>query len=53
MTAESLATVFSPNLLRSTNSDVGTFFSNMAAGHRVTKMLIAHVSELPLNDIIQ
>lgn len=44
MTTESLATVFSPNLLRSTNSDVGTFFSNMAAGHRVTKMLIAHVS---------
>ncbi|KAI8978267.1 hypothetical protein BD414DRAFT_421946 [Trametes punicea] len=51
MTAESLATVFSPNLLRSTNSDVGTFFSNMAAGHRVTKMLIAHFHVIFDNDI--
>ncbi|KAI0629663.1 hypothetical protein C8Q77DRAFT_1141583 [Trametes polyzona] len=51
MTAESLATVFSPNLLRSTNSDVGTFFSNMAAGHRVTKMLIAHFHVIFDNDV--
>ena len=43
MTAESLSTVFAPNLLRSTNNDFGTFFSNMAAGHRVTKILISHV----------
>ena len=43
MTAESLSTVFAPNLLRSTNSDVGNFFSNMAACHRVTKILISHV----------
>ena len=43
MTAESLSTVFAPNLLRSTNSDFGTFFSNMAAGHRATKILISHV----------
>ncbi|KAM5530203.1 hypothetical protein V8D89_016139 [Ganoderma adspersum] len=42
MTAESLSTVFAPNLLRSTNSDVGNFFSNMAACHRVTKILISH-----------
>ncbi|KAI0700969.1 hypothetical protein C8T65DRAFT_656956 [Cerioporus squamosus] len=42
MTVDSLSTVFSPNLLRSNNSDVGAFFSNMAAGHRATKMLIAH-----------
>ncbi|EIW54075.1 uncharacterized protein TRAVEDRAFT_132023 [Trametes versicolor FP-101664 SS1] len=53
MTTESLATVFSPNLLRSTNSDVGTFFSNMAAGHRVTKMLIAHFHVIFDNDIEQ
>ncbi|KAI0352013.1 hypothetical protein OH77DRAFT_829733 [Trametes cingulata] len=51
MTAESLATVFSPNLLRSTNSDVGTFFSNMAAGHRVTKMLIAHYHVIFDNEV--
>ena len=43
MTVDSLSTVFSPNLLRSNNSDVGAFFSNMAAGHRATKTLIAHV----------
>ncbi|TBU46639.1 hypothetical protein BD309DRAFT_888031 [Dichomitus squalens] len=42
MTAESLSTVFAPNLLRSTNNDVGNFFSNMAACHRVTKILISH-----------
>ncbi|KAH9851116.1 hypothetical protein C2E23DRAFT_886858 [Lenzites betulinus] len=53
MTAESLATVFSPNLLRSTNGDVGTFFSNMAAGHRVTKMLIAHFHVIFDNEIEQ
>ncbi|KAI0366782.1 hypothetical protein BV20DRAFT_971516 [Pilatotrama ljubarskyi] len=51
MTTESLATVFSPNLLRSTNSDVGTFFSNMAAGHRITKMLIAHFHVIFDNEI--
>ncbi|KZT03884.1 uncharacterized protein LAESUDRAFT_728564 [Laetiporus sulphureus 93-53] len=42
MTAESLATVFSPNLLRSPNNDISLFFANMSAGHRVTKLLIAH-----------
>ncbi|PCH35674.1 hypothetical protein WOLCODRAFT_28060 [Wolfiporia cocos MD-104 SS10] len=42
MTAESLATVFSPNLIRAPNNDVGLFFANMSAGHRVTKLLIAH-----------
>ncbi|OBZ69986.1 hypothetical protein A0H81_10131 [Grifola frondosa] len=42
MTAESLATVFSPNLMRSPNNDIGAFFANMGAGHRVTKILIAH-----------
>ncbi|EMD33011.1 hypothetical protein CERSUDRAFT_161123, partial [Gelatoporia subvermispora B] len=42
MTAESLATVFSPNLLRSPNNDIGMFFANMSSGHRVTKLLISH-----------
>ncbi|OCH89401.1 hypothetical protein OBBRIDRAFT_732687 [Obba rivulosa] len=42
MTAESLATVFSPNILRSPNNDIGTFFANMSSGHRVTKLLISH-----------
>ena len=43
MTVESLATVFSPNLLRSGEGDIGAFFSNMAVAHRATKLLIAHV----------
>ena len=46
MTIESLATVFSPNILKSPTSDVGAFFMNMAAAHRVMKMLIAHVRVL-------
>ena len=45
MTAESLATVFSPNLLRSADDDVGFFFANMSAAHRATKILITHVSQ--------
>lgn len=44
MTAESLSTVFSPNLLRAPNNDVALFFANMSMGHRVCKLLIAHVS---------
>lgn len=43
MTADSLATVFSPNLIRSADDDVGFFFSNMSRAHRATKMLISHV----------
>ena len=43
MTAESLATVFSPNLLRSADDDIAFFFANMSAAHRATKMLITHV----------
>ncbi|PIL33764.1 transporter [Ganoderma sinense ZZ0214-1] len=50
MTTESLSTVFAPNLLRSTNSDVGNFFSNMAACHRVTKILISHFHSIFDND---
>ncbi|KAI0074864.1 hypothetical protein K474DRAFT_1499666 [Panus rudis PR-1116 ss-1] len=42
MTAESLSTVFSPNLLRSSNNDIGSFFANMSAAHRAVKMLITH-----------
>jgi len=42
MTTESLATVFSPNILRAPNNDIGLFFANMSAGHRATKLLIAH-----------
>ncbi|KAI0689000.1 hypothetical protein BC835DRAFT_1371134 [Cytidiella melzeri] len=50
MTAESLATVFSPNLLRSADDDVGFFFANMATAHRATKMLITH-SHIIFNDV--
>ncbi|CCM03013.1 uncharacterized protein FIBRA_05130 [Fibroporia radiculosa] len=53
MTAESLATVFSPNLLRSPNNDISVFFANMSAGHRVTKLLIAHFHSIFDTDIDQ
>ncbi|CAL1711692.1 unnamed protein product [Somion occarium] len=43
MTADSLATVFSPNLLRSSNNDIGFFFANMSSAHRAVKMLITHI----------
>lgn len=46
MTADSLSTVFSPNLLRSSNNDISSFFANMSASHRAIKMLITHVSLL-------
>ncbi|KAH8103500.1 hypothetical protein BXZ70DRAFT_925997 [Cristinia sonorae] len=42
MTADSLSTVFSPNLLRSSNNDIGFFFANMSAAHRAVKLLITH-----------
>lgn len=48
MTAESLATVFSPNLLRSADEDIAFFFANMSAAHRATKLLITHVRPLVL-----
>lgn len=44
MTADSLATVFSPNLIRSAEDDVNFFFANMGKAHKATKMLISHVS---------
>ena len=48
MTADSLSTVFSPNLLRAPNNDMGSFFANMSASHRAIKTLITHVSPLPI-----
>ncbi|KAL6305095.1 hypothetical protein BKA93DRAFT_731484 [Sparassis latifolia] len=53
MTAESLATVFSPNFLRSPNNDLGAFFANMSAAHRVTKLLIAHFHMIFDTDVDQ
>ncbi|KAJ3539493.1 hypothetical protein NM688_g6351 [Phlebia brevispora] len=50
MTAESLSTVFSPNLLRSTDDDVGFFFAHMSAAHRAVKLLITHGHTI-FNDI--
>ncbi|THG94626.1 hypothetical protein EW026_g6885 [Hermanssonia centrifuga] len=50
MTAESLATVFSPNLLRAPDDDVGFFFANMGAAHRATKILITHAHAV-FNDV--
>lgn len=43
MTADSLSTVFSPNLIRAADDDVGFFFANMSKAHKATKLLITHV----------
>ncbi|EKM53679.1 uncharacterized protein PHACADRAFT_198103 [Phanerochaete carnosa HHB-10118-sp] len=50
MTADSLATVFSPNLVRSAEDDVNFFFANMGKAHKATKMLISH-AHIIFNDI--
>jgi len=50
MTADSLATVFSPNLIRSAEDDVNFFFANMSKAHKATKMLISH-AHIIFNDV--
>lgn len=49
MTADSLSVVFCPNLLRSSNNDIGFFFANMSSAHRTVKLLITHVRVLLLS----
>lgn len=42
MTAEALAIVFSPNLLRAPKNDFGLILSNMSYTHKLVKALITH-----------
>lgn len=44
MTAEALAIVFSPNLLRAPKNDFVMILANMGHTHKLVKALITHVS---------
>jgi GTPase-activating protein BEM2 len=44
MTAEALAIVFSPNLMRAPHNDFGMILSNMGYTHKLVKALITHVN---------
>ena len=44
MTAEALAIVFSPNLLRAPQNDFVMIMNNMGLSHKLVKALITHVS---------
>lgn len=46
MTAEALAIVFSPNLLRAPKNDFGLILTNMGYTHKLVKALITHVGFL-------
>lgn len=46
MTAEALAIVFSPNLLRAPKNDFGLILTNMGYTHKLVKALITHVGVL-------
>lgn len=46
MTAEALAIVFSPNLLRAPQNDFVMILNNMGLSHKLVKALITHVSDL-------
>lgn len=43
MTAEALAIVFSPNLLRAPQNDFVMILNNMGLSHKLVKALITHV----------
>lgn len=45
MTAEALAIVFSPNLLRAPQNDFAMILANMGHTHKLVKTLITHVSQ--------
>jgi hypothetical protein len=45
MTAEALAIVFSPNLLRAPQNDFVMILNNMGLSHKLVKALITHVRE--------
>ena len=44
MTAEALAIVFSPNLLRAPQNDFSMIITNMGHTHKLVKALITHAS---------
>lgn len=46
MTAEALAIVFSPNLLRTPQNDFALILANMGYTHKLVKALITHVGSL-------
>ena len=46
MTAEALAIVFSPNLLRAPQNDFALILANMGHTHKLVKALITHVRQL-------
>jgi len=46
MTAEALAIVFSPNLLRAPQNDFVMILNNMGLSHKLVKALITHVRSL-------
>lgn len=53
MTAEGLAIVFSPNLLRAPQDDFAMILANMGHTHKLVKALITHVSiRLRVSDIL-
>lgn len=50
MTAEALAIVFSPNLLRAPQNNFAMILNNMGLSHKLVKAFITHVSPIPLFD---
>ena len=48
MTAEALAIVFSPNLLRAPQNDFVMILNNMGHSHKLVKALITHVCHFAL-----
>ena len=44
MTAEALAIVFSPNLLRAPQNNFAMILNNMGLSHKLVKAFITHVS---------
>lgn len=46
MTAEALAIVFSPNLLRAPQNNFAMILNNMGLSHKLVKAFITHVSPL-------
>lgn len=48
MTAEALAIVFSPNLLRAPQNDFALILSNMGHTHKLVKALITHVRDMTI-----
>lgn len=53
MTAEALAIVFSPNLLRAPQNDFALILSNMGHTHKLVKALITHVRSTALLIVLQ